>query len=163
VTWTYAAFSNPAAAALARDTVRYHVGDTRADDPLVQDEEIAFALSAASNRPFLAAAIVCESLAAMFARLVDTTSGPQRVAMGSMYDRYDKAATRLRKQDEDATGIDSSGVVIVGPYVAGISRSERITDREDPDLIRPPFGVVGDGPSPFAYPETETLDSEVIP
>jgi len=49
-----------------KDTVRFLVGDTQSDEPLVQDEEILFALTENPN-VYAAAAIVAESLAAFFA------------------------------------------------------------------------------------------------
>jgi hypothetical protein len=63
MTWTYGA--DPAAS--TTDAVRFLVGDTVLDDPLIQDEEIAWAIAENANI-YAAAAQVAESIAAYFAR-----------------------------------------------------------------------------------------------
>ena len=77
-----------------RDRVRFYVGDTDANDQLVQDEEIdaMLALFPATDaqRVQKAARRVCEHLAARFARLSlrRVQSGQDRIAYGDLAKYY---------------------------------------------------------------------------
>jgi hypothetical protein len=70
MTWTYSA--DPTSS--NKDAVRYLIGDTNADDPLLQDEEINFNLLEVNNNIYRAAANSCENLAARYATLAQSTS-----------------------------------------------------------------------------------------
>lgn len=153
--WTYTAGTTPEN--LDRDTVRFYAGDTRAEDPLVQDEEIALALSV-HPEPRLAAALVCESLSAIYARLVDVSVGAKRTSLSGLSERFALRAKTLRENEETATG-SGSGAVIAPGYTAGISYAEYVIDWENEDLVIPPFGIVGDDQPPFlAYLEGEQTE-----
>lgn len=150
--WTYQAGAVPAN--LGRDTVRLMVGDTRAEDPLLQDEEVAMAM-ALHAEPRLAAAVLCESLAAQYARLVDVSVGSKRVSLSALSQRFAERAKVLRDNEEAATGTGSGAVVAAG-YLAGQSWAELELDWSDPDRVLPPFGVVGDtSPPPFLVDQEE--------
>lgn len=153
--WTYAAMSVPAE--LTKDLVRFYVGDTVAEDPQIQDEEIAGMILAYPTRPRVAAAAICEALAAKFSRLVDVKVGSKTVSMSQLAERYAARATWLRTLEDEEVGGSTAGIVIVGPYVAGLSVAERDLDRDDPDLIQPPFGLVGDGDTPSLVALTDTI------
>lgn len=64
--WTYT--GDPADS--PRDAVRFYVGDTNFNDQLLQDEEIAFALTHSAD-PLAAAARCARALASKFSSLVD--------------------------------------------------------------------------------------------
>ncbi|HUX46412.1 MAG TPA: hypothetical protein VMV58_00230, partial [Desulfosporosinus sp.] len=70
MTWTYTGRPDEN----QRDEVRFLVGDTCSEDPLAQDEEIAYALG---EQPtvLLAAARVLYALAAKFSRMVTSSVG----------------------------------------------------------------------------------------
>ena len=52
----------------ARDALRLMIGDTNAVDPLLSDEEVDYYLGLQPENVVQAAAMVCEGLAARFAR-----------------------------------------------------------------------------------------------
>ena len=58
MSWTYS--MNPGTS--PKDTVRYLIGDTNIDNPIVQDEEIQFNLAEVGNEPYRAASNTCYSL-----------------------------------------------------------------------------------------------------
>ena len=136
-TWFYT--GDPAAA--AKDWVRWRVGDVRADDQLVSDEEINAALSDANNDKNLAGAMICERIAADFAREADFTihdaSGASRTnALSQRAASYLKLASTLR---ETASG--STTVFFAAPYAGGISVGDKETQTEDDDRVAPAFTV----------------------
>jgi hypothetical protein len=121
--------------------VRWLSGDTVADDPLVTDEEIAYAL-ADEGAPTPAAALVCEALAARFARQVDKSVGDLRLSLSQKAQAFAAKAERLREHA-------AHGAI---PFAGGLSESERDAARRDSDLVQPSFRVdlfctpgVGDG------------------
>jgi hypothetical protein len=124
--WTYS--QNPALS--AKDAVRFHSGDTDSADPLVSDEEIAFALGEESTA-VLAAAAICEALAARFARQVDKSVGDLRLSLNQKAQAFAAKAEALRERAATA----------VEPYAGGLSQSEREASRADSDLIQPAFRV----------------------
>jgi len=66
MTWTYT--QSPVDEPI--DAVRLLVGDTDSEDPLIEDEEIEFALSIQEGNQYLAAADVADMLSAKFTRSV---------------------------------------------------------------------------------------------
>jgi len=78
-----------------KDQVRFLVGDVSESEPLVQDEEIHFALKQEGN-VYGAAALICESLAAMFSRKVDRQTGDVRSALSQRAKAYAERAKELR-------------------------------------------------------------------
>ena len=65
--WTYS--GNPASS--PRDAVRYRIGDTDPDGPLLTDESLDFELQEAGGSVRAAAAEACRAIAAKFARDID--------------------------------------------------------------------------------------------
>lgn len=104
--------------------IRFEIGDTDSADPLMQDEEINYAIGAESSVAS-AAAKCCEGIARKFARLADTTLGPSKVAASQRFDHYQALAKQLRK-DTTAMNAPTGG----GMYV---------TDLPDPNIIPPIF------------------------
>jgi hypothetical protein len=75
--------------------VRFAIGDTIEDDPLLQDEEINHEI--AINTSTLSAAIeCCEAIAAKFARKADYNTGPVSVKASQQSVRYTRLAASLR-------------------------------------------------------------------
>lgn len=140
--WTYD-FTQLATSMLMQ--VRYLVGDTVLADPLVQDEEINFALS---QRPSIygAAAMVCRSLSANLSREADTVDKDLRTTLSAR-----ATAFARRAQDYETRAITRGGAM---PYAGGISISDKVLNEQDPDRVQPQFTVSMDdnylpvGPAP---------------
>ena len=129
MTWTYDS-SDPGAT--SRDWIRLRIGDTDTNDQLLADEEIAAWVSSFGSKQ-LAAAVCCDSIAAKYARRVDSTHGKVKISWSQLADRYMQLAEELR--EEAAT--DLSGV---GPWAGSISIADKDTQVEDTDRVAPMFG-----------------------
>jgi len=70
MSWTYSA--NPSTS--AKDAVRYLIGDTDIDNPIIQDEEIYFNLNEVGGEIYRAASNTCFNLAARFTGEAQSTS-----------------------------------------------------------------------------------------
>ena len=70
MSWTYSA--DPTSS--YKDAVRFLIGDTNPDDPLLQDEEINFNLMEVNYNTYRAASNSCYSLAALFTGEAQSTS-----------------------------------------------------------------------------------------
>jgi hypothetical protein len=126
--WTY---SDPTAS--DKDAVRFLVGDTDANDPLVTDEEIEFYIAEFPSSWYHAAAEVAESIAAKFSREVSHSGDGLSYSAEQLQANYAALAERLRKQ---ARRRFRSGA---GPYVGGISHREREMADADMDKIPSAF------------------------
>jgi hypothetical protein len=129
VTWNYS--GDPTNS--TRDEVRFLVGDTCADEPLVQDEEIAYALGKYS-KPNLAAALVLRTLAAKMSRLVTSRVGEVSSNCSDLAKAYSDRAKEL-----DPGGIVVSDGLLVLPSFGGLSISEKETLDADTDAVQPAF------------------------
>ena len=112
------------------DKVRFYLGDTDSTDPLLQDEEILFALSEYGG-PRLAAAACCDSLAAKNARLADLAEGQLRISYSQRYKQFLEMAAVLR----------SRAAVLAVPSAGGISISDKEAAEGDTDRVSPSFTV----------------------
>lgn len=94
--WTYTADPTN----VPRDEVRLLVGDTDSTAPLVQDEEIAYALvlhPKESGKPAYRAAIhIVDTIVAKLARQMDRTLGPLSQQASQQWDHYRQLAEDLR-------------------------------------------------------------------
>jgi hypothetical protein len=103
---------------------------------LAQDEEILFAISQANNNIYYAAAWVCRTVAAKFSRMVDTTLDG---ALSAKYSTRSKQYQQLAAQVE-AQGKKTSGKSL-GVFGGGYSSSAMQVANEDPDRVKPAFGI----------------------
>ena len=116
-----------------RDKVRFLIGDTVECDPLVQDEEIDYALSEQPDVK-LAAALVLRSIAAKFTREVSITVGSVSVTnVAAKAQNYLKLA-----QEYDPSGVTMGGTIVL-PRFGGLEVSEKETLDEDEDAVQPAF------------------------
>lgn len=115
-----------------KDQVRFLVGDVSADEPLVQDEEIDFALSQHKN-VYMAAAMICDSVAAMFSRLVDSRTGDVEDKFSQRAKAFAERAEQLR------TEARSRGLVLAMPFAGGVSVSQKKASENNPDRVKPFF------------------------
>lgn len=136
MTWTYD--GNPDAGSTAtaderRDAVRLILGDTDAADEQVTDEEIAFALDEESNNVYTAAILLCNSLVAKYARLVNLKFSDVSVNYEAKHKNYVALANRLRNQAA------ARGLNIGDPKAGGIKESIMDSVEEDSDRVEPIF------------------------
>lgn len=124
MTWTYD--GDPAAN--DRDEVRFLCGDTDSTDPQVTDEKIAYCVAAAGNN-ILAAAMVCESLAAQYARDVDVRNGPASESASQRAKQFKAQASDLRRR----------ALSFVKPKFGGQSIADKNTLNADSDVPQPYF------------------------
>jgi hypothetical protein len=92
MSWTYS--GNPANSDL--DEVRFLIGDTLVDEPLLQDEEIKFFISKVKNASH-AAIKCCEVIIANLSRSSDSKVGPIETKQSQQVDNYRKLLVQLRK------------------------------------------------------------------
>jgi hypothetical protein len=126
VAWSYS--GNPEKS--LKDQVRFLCGDTRPDDPLLQDEEIKFLIKQCNNSPYGSAIRCCEAIAVHFARLCDESVGQVRLSLSQKVEAYRKMKEDLRQRmaTEDMT-----------PYAGGISQTDHNMAVKDEDRIPPDF------------------------
>jgi hypothetical protein len=122
--WSYS--NDPASSPL--DAVRFLSGDTDADDPLVDDREVNYAITLGSHD--IAAAIICEHLAARFARETDIESGEAKEKCSQRAKAFKDRADELRQR---------AGIAVL-PSFGGLSRSEKQSLASNTDAVQPFFG-----------------------
>ncbi len=93
MSWNYT--GNPSSS--DTDAVRFLVGDVDEATPLVQDEEIAWALSSEPN-VYRAAATICDTISARYAKAVSRTVGGLSLDESGKYRQYAELAKTLRVQ-----------------------------------------------------------------
>lgn len=123
MTWTY---TDPSTS--TRDAVRFLIGDTDTNDQLVTDAEIAFITTEYTDK-YLAAAELCEAIAAKLARDVDTTNGDLRVAAQKRFEHYNTLAKKYR----------SKGGKLATMWAGGRLLSEKETAADDTTITQPSF------------------------
>lgn len=90
---------------LALNQLRLMVGDTNANEPLMQDEEITFVQSTAGSNIYSAAAAVARFIAAKLAKEVDAVNEPLRQMFSQRMNRF----LKLAQVWEDQLSVDPSG------------------------------------------------------
>lgn len=128
--WTYT--GNPADS--TADRVRWLCGDVFEDDPLVNDESIAAAISVEGDA-INAAASVCEHLSARFAReATKSVSAGGGLNTSVTYDQRSKAFAARAELLRERAAISSTMV-----YAGGLRRSDKVAAASDTDLLQPYF------------------------
>lgn len=127
--WSY---GNPGAS--LKDQVRFLVGDTRPQDPYLQDEEISFLLSQVNQDPTLAAIAACQGIMSRLARSRDETVGSVSIAFSQTLKGYEAMLDRLKMQIVLGGGIQ--------PYAGGISYRDKAQAQANPDWQRPDFSTL---------------------
>jgi hypothetical protein len=126
MTWS---FSEASLSTSEKDQVRLLIGDTDTNDQLISDEAIAFYLSSRGNSVNLAAADACDSIAAKFARQVDTKNGALSVSASQRSAAYRQLGADLRSQNAE----------LCGAFFGGQSIDGKIDLETDTDAIQPRF------------------------
>lgn len=128
MTWSYIPAGNPEAQ--DRDAVRFYIGDTCENEPLVQDEEIDYALVQFANTK-LAAALTLRALAAKFTRKVSfrvgdvSRSGVENIAKGY----------RALADEYDPDGVTSETLLAL-PKFGGLTHAEKESLSADVDAVQ---------------------------
>ena len=134
--WSYS--FDPSASPL--DEVRFLVGDTNADTPQLQDEEINYQIKLVYGAVppisgnLLPAAYCADVLAAKYTRAVDKSVGTLRLSYGQRVKQYQDLARQLRTR---------ATLGMVKPFVGGMSLSDKRALTQDPDRVG--TAVVVDG------------------
>ena len=137
MSWSYSPSDlNTTTASGRLNIARLLVGDTDSSDPLVQNEEILFALSQTGNNVYYAAVWTCRAIAAKFSRMVTTTLDG---ALSANYSDKAKQYNQLAVQIE-AQGKKTSGKAL-GVSAGGISVAAMNVANSDPDRVKPAFSI----------------------
>ena len=110
------------------DAVRLLVGDTDCATAFLRDSEINFFIAEEGGADF-AAPRAAEAIAALLCRKVDVSTGKVRKSLSQQADAYKELARRLRARAQECVTI----------YAGGISKSEKLSDSLDEDLVQPTF------------------------
>ena len=137
MSWSYSPSDlNTTTASGRLNIARLLVGDTDSSDPLVQNEEILFALSQTGNNVYYAAVWTCRAIAAKFSRMVTTQLDG---ALSANYSDKAKQYNQLAVQIE-AQGKKTSGKAL-GVSAGGISVAAMNVANSDPDRVKPAFSI----------------------
>jgi hypothetical protein len=159
LTWTYS--GDPTTT--SKDEVRFLVGDTDTEDPLVSDEEIQYTISTwypVYGTYFYVASVVAESIAGKLARETSYSADGVSIDLGSLQQKFSERAAQLRQAHHS---------LLVGgtPDVGGISPYEQLDYltkpldfgtgmHDNPEAGQQAYGEYGDRPyyDPHNYPGT---------
>lgn len=102
---------------LPANQVRLMVGDTNKNDPFLQDEELAFAVSSAGSNIYAMAAAAARFIAAKLARDVDAVNEPLRQMLSQRMTRF----LRLAELWEESLQVDPGGAAASSPWSSPVS------------------------------------------
>lgn len=112
----------------SKDAVRFLIQDVNSSKPLVQDEEIEWALTQEANL-YTAAAAICDSLVAK-------AGGVKFKKIGELAISYDPHFYSILSGKLRARGAGNQL-----PYVGGISIADKMALQADPDWVAPRFAT----------------------
>ena len=115
-----------------KDEVRFLIGDTRANYPMMSDEEIIYCITlvygsleaAPAQGNFLPAAYAADNLATKYAGMADKSVGDLHISYSNQFRQYQQLAQRLRAR---ATNW------LIPIYSGGQFHSEKTANYSDPD------------------------------
>jgi hypothetical protein len=120
-----------------RDKVRFLVGDTDDDNIMLSDSEIAYLLSLEGNDVFGTASRACESIAAMFAREVDTRFSTLWQDASQAFEHYTRLSARLAVQagrSDVAPEFLYANIDPDSPAVFWVGMHDNPVPEKDPDV-----------------------------
>ena len=112
--------------------VRRLIGDVLQTDQLLQDEEIAFALTLRASI-FGAGAEACRMISANYARDADSVQKDMRTLYSQRAGAFARQAQRLELQ-----AMVRSGAL---PYAGGLSVADKTAQEQDADRVTPQFNL----------------------
>ena len=125
MTWSYS--GNPSNN--DKDAVRFLVGDTDANAPQFENEEIQYLIST-EGTPLAAAVAGAIALAAKYSRLMDESVGDVSKSYSQRAEHYRNLAKDLRTRNSEKS---------VCPYAGGISVSDKDAFEKDSDVVQSSF------------------------
>jgi hypothetical protein len=115
------------------NSVRLLLGDTDTADQQVQNEEVTFALAQSNDNIYFAAAWLARTVAAQYARKVNTSlDGALSADYSDLALQYSKLAENLEYQGKKAGAV-------VGIKAGGISKAAIDNVRANTDRVTPSF------------------------
>lgn len=126
MSWTYS--GDPQTS--AKDETRFYIGDTDKTDPLLNDQEISFILKQYNFSAINAAIPCCNFIMTKFGRMADESVGQVKI----MYSQKVKAYRQIKEDLRELLAITD-----MTPYAGGISVSDKLTNNQNTDLVRPDF------------------------
>lgn len=111
-----------------RDVVRFLIGDTIEEKPLLDDREIQYSLDTHVN-VLIAAAVCCEAVAAKFSQKSDMRIGDISKKLGQVAKAYRTRANELRNQ----------AALCAEPFFGGVLDSADDALLSDSDVNRTKF------------------------
>jgi hypothetical protein len=112
-----------------RDAVRFELGDTDPNDPLLFDQEID-ALLASEGSVIRAAVAGCQAILARLARRTQASVDGVSVARQQQREGYEALLRRLRRR------LATQAATV---YAGGIAIGDKQTRDDDADRVRPAF------------------------
>lgn len=125
MTWSY-----NTALATTKDQVRFEIGDTDSTAELLQDEEIAWAITQEATM-WGAAARCCEAISRNFLRKADV-----RIGRGGTTLTYSTAAQQYADM---AKAFRRRANAMNAPWAGGTSIDDKLSLASDPSLVQPIF------------------------
>lgn len=109
------------------------LGDTNEKRPILQDAEIQYQLNLyPSAHRYTIAALLCDFVVAKYSSEVDKQTDSLRITASQRREQYRTLALLYRSKLPSM------------PYNGGQSRSEKQSNRDDPDRILPPISTDGE-------------------
>jgi len=136
--WSYGGRPGTGNPASRVDAVRHLVGDVDASDQQVQNEEIFFSLSQASDDIYEAASLTARAIAARYGRLVDTSV--DQTGIQASYSQRQKHYMDLAFE-LDRQAKKYGGATLGVPSAGGLSRSEVMAVDSDDDRVPSMFVI----------------------
>lgn len=101
------------------DAVRFYAQDTNPADPFLSDGEIEFLITEwvhVTSNPIFVAAVVCDTIAAKFAREISFSADGVSIGASDLQEKYERLAESLRGQyaSHDISGAPDFGGIMVG-------------------------------------------------
>ncbi len=152
MSWSYDSSVLTTTTAAGRlNTVRLLVGDTDIEEPLVQNEEITFALAQTSDSVYSAASYISGIIAAKYSRLVDTQlDGVLEEKYSDLAKNFRSLQKELKSMGQRVTGA-SLGVSAGGIKTSVVDTVEDDSERVAPAFTMNQFDFEGDGDDPNSY------------
>lgn len=113
-----------------KDYVRFLIGDTDREEPLLDDQEINVFLANYNNGVIMSAIRCCEAIAAKFSRRVNESVGRVKMDFSQAAKAYRDMAMDLRRR---------LAIEDCKPYAGGISKTDKMANNQSADRVKPDF------------------------
>jgi hypothetical protein len=140
MSWTYDERNLSTTTSSGRlNVIRLLIGDTDTNDQLIKDEEITFALSLNNDNVYFAASWSANTIAAQFARRVNTqVDGALKADYSDLVKHFKALAADLREQGQKYS-MTSSSLLAGGISRVSIDSAAALTDRPTSSFAKGQF------------------------